>query len=138
MRALLVFLLLGIAFAKECKSLQGYASWYGEKFHGRTTASGEVFNKFKYTAASKAFPIGSYVLVRNLENGKEVVVYINDRGPLKKGRIIDLSRSAAEKLSMLKKGTARVEVLPLYCVAQEEVIGEEEHEDIIRDLINTH
>ncbi|RMH08442.1 MAG: septal ring lytic transglycosylase RlpA family protein [Aquificota bacterium] len=133
-----LFLLCSLAFAQECKSLEGYASWYGGKFHKRRTASGEVFDKFKYTAASKKFPIGTYLLVRNLENGKEVVVYVNDRGPFKKGRIIDLSKSAAQKIDMIKKGVARVEVIPLYCVAREETTGEDMHEDIIRDLLNTH
>jgi len=117
--------------ADECKVLGGYASWYGGKFHGRKTSSGEAFDKYKYTAASKHFKMHSYVLVRNLENGKEVVVRINDKGPYKKGRIIDLSKSAAEKLGMLTKGVVKVQVLPLACAAKEDT------EEIIADLMKT-
>ncbi len=124
-------LVLGFSYAQECKVLEGYASWYGGKFHGRKTSSGENFDKFKYTAASKHFDMHTYLLVRNLENGREVVVRVNDRGPHKKGRIIDLSKSAAEKLGMLKKGVAKVQVMPLYCVAKED------QEEVIADLIKT-
>jgi rare lipoprotein A len=128
---LVLCLALGFSYAQECKVLEGYASWYGEKFHGRKTSSGEKFDKFKYTAASKHFDMHTYLLVRNLENGREVVVRVNDRGPHKKGRIIDLSRSAAEKLGMLKKGVAKVQVIPLHCVAKDD------QEEVIADLIKT-
>jgi rare lipoprotein A len=133
MRGLFLVLCLafGFSYAQECKVLEGYASWYGGKFHGRKTFSGENFDEFKYTAASKHFDMHTYLLVRNLENGKEVVVRVNDRGPRKKGRIIDLSKSAAEKLGMLKKGVAKVQVMPLHCVAKED------QEEIIADLIKT-
>jgi rare lipoprotein A len=124
-------LAFGFSYAQECKVLEGYASWYGGKFHGRKAFSGENFDKFKYTAASKHFGMHTYLLVRNLENGEEVVVRVNDRGPYKKGRIIDLSRSAAEKLGMLKKGVAKVQVMPLHCVAKDD------QEEIIADLIKT-
>ncbi|RMH81049.1 MAG: septal ring lytic transglycosylase RlpA family protein [Acidobacteria bacterium] len=137
MITILVFMLLSIAFAKECRTVEGYASWYGGKFHGRKTASGEKFNKYKYTAASKTFPINSYLLVRNLHNGKEVVVLVTDKGPFKKGRVIDLSMSAAEKLGMVRQGVAKVRVIPLYCTANMEEVSEEKHEEIIRDLFNT-
>jgi rare lipoprotein A len=86
----------------------GIASWYGPGFHGRRTASGEIYNMYAYTAAHKTLPLGTYVRVINLENGKSVVVRINDRGPFKKGRIIDLSYAAAKKIGMIEKGTARV------------------------------
>ncbi len=129
--ALLCFAFVFSYAQEECKVLEGYASWYGKKFHGRKTSSGEKFNKYKYVAASKHFSMHSYLLVRNLENGKEVVVRINDRGPYKKGRIIDLSKSAAEKLGMLKKGVVKVQVIPLHCVA------EGNQEDTIADLIKT-
>jgi rare lipoprotein A len=128
---LVLCLASGFSYAQECKVLEGYASWYGGKFHGRKTSSGENFNKFKYTAASKHFGMHTYLLVRNLENGEQVVVRVNDRGPYKKGRIIDLSRSAAEKLGMLKKGVTKVQVMPLRCVAKDD------QEDIIADLIKT-
>ena len=88
--------------------LEGIASWYGPGFHGRRTASGEIYNMYAYTAAHKTLPLGTYVRVINLENGKSVVVRINDRGPFKKGRIIDLSYAAAKKIGMIEKGTARV------------------------------
>ncbi|WP_038028063.1 septal ring lytic transglycosylase RlpA family protein [Thermocrinis jamiesonii] len=131
MWALSFLLAIGFVMADECKVLGGYASWYGGKFHGRKTSSGEAFDKYKYTAASKHFKMHSYVLVRNLENGKEVVVRINDKGPYKKGRIIDLSKSAAEKLGMLTKGVVKVQVLPLACAAKEDT------EEIIADLMKT-
>ncbi|TQV85442.1 septal ring lytic transglycosylase RlpA family protein [Aliikangiella coralliicola] len=89
---------------------RGIASWYGTKFHGRRTSSGESYDMFKMTAAHKTLPIPVYAKVTNLENGKQITVKINDRGPFKKGRIIDLSYAAAHKLGMAQKGTARVEV----------------------------
>ena len=91
----------------------GVASWYGPKFHGKLTASGEVFNQEKFTAAHQTLPWGSRVKVTNLANGKSVDVRINDRGPFGKGRIIDLSRAAARALSMVGREitTVRVEWL---------------------------
>jgi len=86
----------------------GGASWYGPGFHGRITASGERFNTNDFTAAHKTLPFGTRVRVTNTGNGKSVVVRINDRGPFIKGRIIDLSRAAAERLGMLESGTADV------------------------------
>ena len=91
----------------------GIASWYGPGFHGSRTASGEIYNMYKLTAAHKTLPLGTYVKVINLENGKSVIVKINDRGPFVKGRIIDLSYAAAKKLGMLKKGTAKVKIIAL-------------------------
>src|SRR5688572_4129727 len=79
----------------------GLASWYGPKFHGKLTASGEVFNQEKFTAAHPTLPWGSRVKVTNLDNGKSVDVWINDRGPFKRGRIIDVSRAAARALGMV-------------------------------------
>ncbi len=93
----------------------GLASWYGGKFHGRLTASGEIFNTNDYTAAHKKLPFGTIVRVINLDNGKSVVVRINDRGPFVKGRIIDLSRAAASAIGMIGKGVARVR-LDVICV----------------------
>ena len=86
----------------------GLASWYGEEFHGRPTASGEVYDQHKMTAAHRALPLGSVVRVINADNGREVEVWINDRGPFVNGRIIDLSHSAAERLGMIESGTSRV------------------------------
>lgn len=86
----------------------GMASWYGKGFHGRKTASGEIFNMNAMTAAHKTLPLGSYVRVKNLSTGKEIVVRINDRGPFHSNRIIDLSKKAAKSLGILHKGHAEV------------------------------
>jgi rare lipoprotein A len=88
---------------------KGLASWYGKKFHGRKTASGEVYNMYAMTAAHKTMPIPSYARVRNPANGREIVVRVNDRGPFHSDRIIDLSYTAALKLGVLG-GVAPVEV----------------------------
>jgi rare lipoprotein A len=88
---------------------RGLASWYGKKFHGRPTASGEVYDMYAMTAAHATMPIPSYARVRNPANGREVIVRINDRGPFHSGRIIDLSYTAALKLDLLR-GVAMVEV----------------------------
>lgn len=90
---------------------RGTASWYGPGFRGRRTASGEPFDDSDLTAAHRTLPFGSRVLVRNVRNGREVVVRINDRGPWKRGRIIDLSRAAAAALDMLQAGEATVVLL---------------------------
>ena len=86
----------------------GMASWYGPKFHGRKTASGEVFDMHAYTAAHRTLPFGTLVRVTYLKTGKSVVVRINDRGPWKRGRIIDLSYAAARKVGLVRDGTGRV------------------------------
>jgi rare lipoprotein A len=90
-------------------SEKGIASWYGKKFHGRKTASGEVYNMYAMTAAHKTMPLPSYARVRNPANGREIVVRVNDRGPFVAGRIIDLSYTAALKLGALQ-GVVPVEV----------------------------
>jgi len=87
---------------------KGYASYYGREFHGKKTASGEVYNMYAMTAAHRTLPFGTVVEVENLDNGKKVVVRINDRGPFIPGRILDLSRAAARKLGMIGDGTALV------------------------------
>jgi len=86
----------------------GVASWYGTKFHGRRTSSGETYDMLQLTAAHKTLPIPCYVKVINKDNGKELIVRVNDRGPFAKSRIIDLSYAAAHKLGMAHKGTANV------------------------------
>ncbi|MGB0965966.1 MAG: septal ring lytic transglycosylase RlpA family protein [Litorivicinus sp.] len=88
----------------------GTASWYGRKFHGRLTSSGEVYDMFEFTAAHKSLPIPSYVQATNLANNRTVVVRVNDRGPFAPGRIIDMSWAAAERLGFTGTGTARVEL----------------------------
>jgi rare lipoprotein A len=95
---------------KPYKTELGHASWYGPKFHGKKTASGEVFDQQEFTAAHRNLPMGSKVRVTNLENEKSVEVEINDRGPFVDGRIIDLSRAAARALRMLEDGITRVRV----------------------------
>lgn len=90
--------------------MEGVASWYGHKFHGRPTASGEVYNMYDLTAAHKTLPLGTFVKVTNRENQREVVVRINDRGPFIDDRVIDLSLAAAKKLAMVRPGTAAVSI----------------------------
>ena len=89
---------------------RGVASWYGNKFHGQPTSSQETYDMYAMTAAHKSLPIPSYVRVRNLRNGKSIVVRVNDRGPFVDNRLIDLSYSAAKKLDMITAGTSLVEV----------------------------
>lgn len=88
----------------------GTASWYGTKFHGHRTSNGEIFDLYQASAAHKTLPIPCYALVTNLDNGRKVVVRVNDRGPFHSDRLIDLSYAAAVKLGYMEKGTARVEV----------------------------
>jgi rare lipoprotein A len=89
---------------------RGVASWYGPGFHAQSTSNGERYDMYAMTAAHKTLPLPAYVQVTNLQNGRSVTVRVNDRGPFKDGRIIDLSYTAASKLGMLKAGTAFVEV----------------------------
>jgi rare lipoprotein A len=89
---------------------RGNASWYGNKFNGYNTSNGERYDMYAMTGAHKTLPIPSYVRVTNLDNGKSVVVRINDRGPFHQGRIIDLSYAAAQRIGIHKTGTGRVEV----------------------------
>jgi rare lipoprotein A len=103
---LILMAVAGSLFAES--EMQGVASWYGGKFHGRLTSNGEVFDTNELTAAHKSLPFGTMVKVMNLDNGRWVVVRINDRGPFVEGRVIDLSRAAADALCMLSSGVARV------------------------------
>jgi rare lipoprotein A (peptidoglycan hydrolase) len=93
--------------------LRGWASWYGPELQGSPTASGEPFDMHALTAAHRTLPLGTLAQIRNLKNGKAVVVRINDRGPVPKRRMIDLSFAAAQKLGMVRSGSALVEILPL-------------------------
>jgi len=94
--------------------LEGYASWYGGQFHGRKTASGEIFDKEGLSAAHKTLPFGTILRVMNLDTDSSVVVRVNDRGPFVENRILDVSEAAARILGMLASGTAKIraEVLP--------------------------
>jgi rare lipoprotein A len=91
-------------------SQQGVASWYGDKFHGQKTSSGELYDMYKMTAAHPTLPIPSYARITSLESGKQVVVRINDRGPFHSNRLIDVSYTAALKLGLLGKGSHQVQV----------------------------
>jgi rare lipoprotein A len=92
---------------------RGIASWYGRDFHGKKTSNGEIYNMYAMTAAHKTLPLGTYVEVHNRENSRSIVVRINDRGPFVRGRIIDLSYTAAKDIGIVGPGTARVEVVAL-------------------------
>ena len=105
----------GYRHSDELKNVDGYtqtglASWYGDKEHGNLAASGERFSKYDYTAAHKSLPFGTIGRATNLENGKDVVVNINDRGPFIRGRIIDLSYSSAKSIDLVRTGVAKVKV----------------------------
>jgi rare lipoprotein A len=89
---------------------KGYASWYGTKFHGHRTSNGEVYDMYSMSAAHKTLPIPSYLKITNLDNGKKIVVRVNDRGPFHDDRIVDLSYAAAYKLGVLQNGTAPVQI----------------------------
>jgi rare lipoprotein A len=95
---------------KEPTKERGLASWYGRKFHGQKTSSGEVYDMFAMTAAHKTLPIPSYAKVTNVKTGKSVVVRVNDRGPFHSNRIIDLSYAAAARIGILSAGSGMVEV----------------------------
>lgn len=102
----------GIRYTPMNESLgyseKGIASWYGQDFHGKPSANGECYNMYAFTAAHKTLPLPTIARVTNLENGKSVVVKVNDRGPFVRGRIIDLSYAAAQSLDMARSGTAPV------------------------------
>ena len=97
---------------------RGTASWYGHEFHGRKTSNGEIYDMYGVSAAHKTLPFGTVVRVHNLHNGRDLAVRINDRGPFVKGRIIDLSYGAAEKLGVIGPGTAPVEIVALAAPAR--------------------
>jgi rare lipoprotein A len=92
------------------KTMVGEASWYGKAFHGRTTASGEEYDMFQLTAAHKSLPLGTYVKVTNLRNGKWAVLKVNDRGPYVGDRILDVSYGAAQVLNFRGRGVEKVKI----------------------------
>ena len=127
-----------VVFGKKyipMKSTQGYkergiASWYGKKFHGNSTSSGDKYDMYAMTAAHKTLPLPSYVKVENLKNGKYVIVRVNDRGPFLHNRLIDLSYAAAKKLGIVDTGTGLVEVSTIgthNSVLQAEALPESQH-----------
>ncbi|MES2765984.1 MAG: septal ring lytic transglycosylase RlpA family protein [Bacteroidota bacterium] len=91
-------------------TFRGMASYYADKFDGRTTANGEIFDQNELTAAHRTFPFGTVLKVTNIKNNRSVVVRVNDRGPFAEGRILDLSRRAAEELDIIRAGVAEVEI----------------------------
>lgn len=99
---------------------QGHASWYGSKFHGHLTSNGETYDMYTMSAAHKNLPLPSYVKVTNLDNNKQIIVRVNDRGPFHDGRVIDLSYAGAYHLGMLAKGTARVAIETVYVPSPEQ------------------
>lgn len=103
---------------------EGYASWYGEKFHGHTTSNGEIYDMYKLSAAHTTLPLPTFVKVTNLENGREVVARVNDRGPFHEDRIIDMSYAAAVRLGFADQGVARVRVEALTPGASETPVAE--------------
>ncbi|VAW28529.1 Septum-associated rare lipoprotein A [hydrothermal vent metagenome] len=105
-----IFLLIHTNVLAQQLKAEGVASFYADKFVGRTTASGEKYKHSKLTAAHKTLPFGTKVKVTNLSNKKSVVVVINDRGPFVKGRIIDLSKTAAKKLAFINQGITKVRI----------------------------
>ena len=111
-----------LAKAKNFKQV-GLASWYGNDFHGRKTASGEKYDMHELTAAHKTLPIPCYARVTNQENGKSVIVKINDRGPFHSSRILDVSKSAAAQLGMLQKGTIKIKLEVISSADQKNVIA---------------
>jgi rare lipoprotein A len=127
-RGILLLLLASPAAAQVGFTQTGIASYYGADFHGKKTSSGEIYNMWALTAAHKSIPLQTLVRVTNLENKLSVVVRINDHGPHVKGRIIDLSRGAAAKIGMIRKGTARVRL---------EVIEADTRPDFAKEKGNT-
>lgn len=121
MKRQLLFILLLIFLATSCHrkmvpgasvsgSETGMASYYSESYNGKKTANGEIYHSSDYTAAHKTLPFGTKVKVTNLNNGKSVKVRVNDRGPFIAGRIIDLTRTAAQKLDMVTAGVVKVKI----------------------------
>lgn len=110
----LLILLIGVlilAAMQTNDAIIGKASYYANKFHGRKTASGEIYDKTKFTAAHKNLPFGTKIKVTNLSNNKTIVVRINDRGPFVKNRIIDVSYAAAKKIDMIKEGVIKIKIV---------------------------
>lgn len=124
------FLFLHIQSVAQSGTATGTASYYGSKFQGKKTASGEKYDQHKYTAAHRTLPFGTQLKVTNLKNGKSVVVIVNDRGPYSKSRLIDLSFIAAKALDMIRDGIAQVEI--------EEISGAPQKSDENKQPENKH
>lgn len=130
--ALLLFSVSGCSFVHNAMIMDmepiqfGIASWYSNEFHGKKTSSGEIYNKNDFTGAHRTLPFGTPVKVTNIKNGRTTIIRINDRGPKRMDRKIDLSYAAAEKLGMIRDGIARVKL---------EVLGEVESKVLYSNLI---
>lgn len=123
------------------KSAKGYhvvgiASWYGKKFQGYRTSSGEPYDMFSMTAASTVLPIPCFARVTNLENHRSVIVKVNDRGPFEQHRVMDVSYAAAWKLGMLKHGTARVSVTVIQSIDSKKIVSKLKHLNIKKQKNN--
>lgn len=105
-----IFLFMLIIPSVVAEEIAGIASWYGPRFHGRLTASGEIYDMYGMTAAHRKLPLGTRVRIENKLNGKTVIVVINDRGPYIDGRMIDVSYGVAQKLDMVERGLCPVKV----------------------------
>jgi len=112
--SLLIISLSSCTLAKNKSIETGNGSWYGKKFQGKPTASGEPFNMYALTAAHRTLPFNTMIKVTNLQNSRSIVVRVNDRGPYSKSRIIDLSYLGAKKLGYLNKGVAKLKIEVLY------------------------
>ena len=99
-----------VLYSSDEFTQKGIASWYGPKFHGKKTSNWETYDMYAMTAAHKTLPLPSYLEVKNLENGRKIIVRVNDRGPFHDNRVVDLSYTAAIKMGMIAKGTALVEI----------------------------
>lgn len=120
-----------VAYAKYRPSTQmGVASYYGKQFHGRKTANGERFDMNKLTAAHRTYPFGTILEVTNLRNNKQVTVRVNDRGPYAGGRVIDLSKQAAQQLGFVNNGVTKVKI--------EVVSGKRDKQDKKPDIKNSY
>lgn len=116
--------------------IDGIASWYGDDFHGKPTANGETFNMYDLTSAHKTLPMNTMLLVKNIENGKNVVVRVNDRGPFIENRELDLSKKAGKKIGIIKLGTAKVEIIILGYngMVDETILKQEQKKRFIKQL----
>lgn len=112
-----IFILVSVATISKAQDI-GHATFYGAKFNNRKTASGEIYRKDSLVCAHKTYPFGTLLKVKNLENDKEVIVRVVDRGPFRKKFLIDLSHAAAKQLDMIRKGVAKVSVSEHKIVSQ--------------------
>lgn len=143
-RFIMIVILSFIASDVMSQTYTGNASYYGSNFHGRKSASGKVYDMYKFTCAHRSLPFGTKLRVTNLKNGKSTTVEVTDRGPYARGRIIDLSKVAAIELDMVKAGVARVRIEVLKETHRDErarlILTEPEHHQEFKNkvpLVNT-